>query len=87
MGLLAELRADPLDVDRVLLGLLKVILDSTLEILVGGMLDHFLLALYEAVLGVVDLAELEDKQVLLIAYRHIFEPFLRSPAKALSLEM
>jgi hypothetical protein len=51
------------------------------------MLDHLLLALYKAVLGVVDLAELEDKQVLRIAYRHIFEPFLRLPAKALSFEI
>jgi hypothetical protein len=70
MGLLAELGEDALDVDRVLAGLLEVLLDGALEVLVGGVLDHLLLALDEAVLGVVDLAKLVDEEFLCVADRH-----------------
>jgi len=74
MGILAELREYTLDVDGVLASLLEVLLDSTLELLVGGVLDHLLLTLDKALLGVVDLAELMDEEFLCVGDRRIFYP-------------
>jgi hypothetical protein len=47
------------------------------------MLDHLLLALYKAVLGVVYLAELVDEEFLCVADRHIFKLSLSLPNKVL----
>ena len=77
VGLPTELPEDTLDVGRVLLGRPKVLLNGFLESLVCGVLDHLLLAHDEAMLGIIDLAELVEEKFLCVTDQHILDPSVR----------
>ncbi len=74
LSFLIELRENPLDVHGVLASLVEVLLYGALGTLIGSVLAHLLLALYKAVFGVVDLAQLVDEELLRVADRYISRP-------------